>query len=230
MAQLASSLSWPHQSPRLSTRTIWVLGLIALAHLALFVAMNSMPMPSVAVPPMLTMVKILLPVAAPPKTLLTPPKPPRVLTTLPVKPPPVLVPPSPQASPGLLSETTQPLAAPVAGPAPLSQLAPLPAALRETPAPALSGPQFDADYLDNPAPAYPPLSRRTHEEGKVVLRVYVEASGQPSRLEVSISSGFERLDKAALAAVSRWRFVPARKGTEEVSAWVLVPIVFSLNS
>jgi protein TonB len=63
-----------------------------------------------------------------------------------------------------------------------------------------------------------------------VLRVFVEASGQPSQLEVRTSSGYERLDKAALAAVARWKFVPARQGTELVGAWVLVPIIFSLKS
>ena len=63
----------------------------------------------------------------------------------------------------------------------------------------------------------------------MVLRVFVEASGVPSTVEIRTSSGFERLDKSALAAVSRWKFVPAKQGTDTVGAWVLVPIVFSLK-
>lgn len=90
-------------------------------------------------------------------------------------------------------------------------------------------PRFDADYLDNPKPVYPPISRREREQGKVLLRVYVEASGAAGKVELGASSGFERLDKAALAAVSRWRFVPARQGSEAVAAWVTVPIIFSLK-
>ena len=94
---------------------------------------------------------------------------------------------------------------------------------------APSVPRFDADYLNNPTPAYPPLSRRLREEGKVVLRVLVEPSGAAGTVEMRTSSGFERLDKSAISAVSRWKFVPAKQGNEAVGAWVLVPIVFSLK-
>jgi protein TonB len=49
-------------------------------------------------------------------------------------------------------------------------------------------------------------------------------------VEIRTSSGVERLDRAALDAVRRWRFVPARQGDTPVDAWVLVPIRFSLDS
>ncbi|MFZ2852863.1 MAG: energy transducer TonB, partial [Rhodocyclaceae bacterium] len=102
------------------------------------------------------------------------------------------------------------------------------------PAPAapavLSQPRFDADYLQNPPPAYPALSRRMGEEGRVVLRVFVEPNGRPSAIEVRNGSGSPRLDQAALDAVARWKFVAARRGDEAVGAWVLVPIVFNLRS
>ena len=91
-------------------------------------------------------------------------------------------------------------------------------------------PVFDADYLSNPAPAYPALSRRLNEEGKVLLRVLVTADGRAERVEVARSSGFERLDRSALEAVVRWRFVPARQGAANVSAHVLVPVQFVLRS
>lgn len=99
----------------------------------------------------------------------------------------------------------------------------------EIAAPAQTAVRFDAAYLDNPAPIYSPLSRRAHEEGRVVLHVFVEASGLPTKLEVQSSSGADRLDRSALAAVARWKFVPARQGLVAVAAWVLVPIVFSLK-
>ena len=89
--------------------------------------------------------------------------------------------------------------------------------------------RFDADYLQNPAPAYPVQSRRIGEEGKVVLRVFVEPGGRPSQIEVKTPSGSLRLDVAAQEAVWRWKFVPARLGGEAVGAWVLVPIVFNLK-
>lgn len=96
-------------------------------------------------------------------------------------------------------------------------------------APSVVPARFDADYLHNPSPAYPALSRRLGEEGKVVLRVFVEADGRPSSIEVSTGSGFSRLDQSALSAVGRWKFVPARRGAESVGAWVLVPIIFNLR-
>ncbi|MGB7990419.1 MAG: energy transducer TonB, partial [Candidatus Methylophosphatis roskildensis] len=105
---------------------------------------------------------------------------------------------------------------------------PAPPAPPAAPAP-MAPPRFDADYLDNPAPAYPSLARRAGEEGKVMLRVFVEASGKPSKIEVRSSSGSTRLDDAAMAAVWRWKFLPARRGDENVAAWVLVPISFSLR-
>ncbi len=98
------------------------------------------------------------------------------------------------------------------------------------PAPVeITRPRFDADYLDNPKPHYPALSRRLREEGRVVLRVQVAASGLPLDVALHGSSGFGRLDSAARETVRRWKFVPARHGQEAVAAAVLVPIVFSLK-
>jgi protein TonB len=90
-------------------------------------------------------------------------------------------------------------------------------------------PRFDADYLRNPAPPYPPLSRRMGEQGRVVLRVLVSSAGRPDVVEVYDSSGAPRLDQAALETVKRWTFVPARQGDRPVVARVLVPISFSLR-
>ena len=89
--------------------------------------------------------------------------------------------------------------------------------------------RFDADYLQNPAPAYPALSRRLREEGKVMLRVFVETSGRPSQIEIKSSSGSPRLDQSAQEAVSRWKFIPARQGQDVIGAWVLVPIIYKLR-
>jgi periplasmic protein TonB len=92
-----------------------------------------------------------------------------------------------------------------------------------------SPPSFRANYLDNPAPAYPSASRRLREQGRVLLLVDVAADGLPLQVNLATSSGSRRLDEAALDAVRRWRFVPARKGTNPVAAQVLVPIVFGLS-
>lgn len=97
------------------------------------------------------------------------------------------------------------------------------------PHPVSTDPRFDADYLDNPRPAYPPISRHEREQGTVKLNVFVEASGLAGKVELASSSGHDRLDKAAMATVRRWRFTPARRGAEAVADWVIVPIVFSFK-
>lgn len=90
-------------------------------------------------------------------------------------------------------------------------------------------PRFDANYLNNPKPPYPALSRRLGEEGVVLLRVYVSVNGQPEQIQLAKSSGYERLDDAALQAVSSWKFIPARQGKIGVAAWVQVPVSFQLR-
>jgi protein TonB len=149
------------------------------------------------------------------------PKPPE-----PPKPKKVLPPPPPQ----LLASTT-PSNAPIAFTVPPPPPTPVATPINAAPAPvAITAARFDADYLDNPKPVYPHASRRLGEQGKVLLRVYVSAAGLAEKVEIKLGSGFARLDQAAHDAVSRWRFVPARRGEQAVAAWVQVPITFQLDS
>ena len=138
---------------------------------------------------------------------------------------PTLVAQSPAAAPSeaAIANESKPSAPVEARPASFATPAP------STTPPSIVPPGFNASYLDNPAPVYPPLARRLGEEGRVMLRVHVEASGLPLRIEVRTSSGSERLDQAALEAVRRWKFVPAMQGDIAVPAFVVVPISFSLK-
>lgn len=78
-------------------------------------------------------------------------------------------------------------------------------------------------------PRYPPASVRAHEQGAVVLRVLVDASGVPQRIEIARGSGHPALDAAARESVSQARFRPVMRDGEAVAAWGLVPIVFRLD-
>ena len=89
--------------------------------------------------------------------------------------------------------------------------------------------RFDASYLRNSAPPYPPQSRRLGEEGKVVLRVIVTVEGGVDSVEVKSTSGSYRLDEAALRTVRYWRFVPASRDGIAIQSAVLVPIYFKLE-
>lgn len=91
-------------------------------------------------------------------------------------------------------------------------------------------PRFGVSYLNNPAPDYPATSRRLGEEGRVLMKVLVSADGAADDVQIEKSSGSERLDDAAMKAVKRWRFIPAKKNNQGMSAYVIVPIKFSLDS
>lgn len=78
-------------------------------------------------------------------------------------------------------------------------------------------------------PVYPATSRRLGEEGTVRLRVLVDERGRPKDVDVLNSSGFDRLDRAAIDAVKRWRFRAATDGTRAISTWTQVAITFKLT-
>jgi protein TonB len=83
-------------------------------------------------------------------------------------------------------------------------------------------------YGDTPKPIYPEGARRAGREGRVLLRVLVDDRGRTKRVEINSSSGDEGLDRAAVEAVKRWRFYPARYGDKAVESWLRVPIEFRL--
>ena len=140
-------------------------------------------------------------------------EPPPILTAPIVAPAPVEAAPSPPVPPS-----------PVAIAAPPGPVMPTP------PAPIpITQPVFNADYLDNPAPAYPSIARRNGEQGRVILRVLVSAAGAADEIQIRTSSGSPRLDDSARDTVRRWKFVPAKRGAEPVPAWVLIPISFRLE-
>jgi periplasmic protein TonB len=128
-----------------------------------------------------------------------------------------VVPPSTPAPPA----PVQPLvaAAPTSPPSPPAPPAP----------PRIELPSSSADYLNNPRPPYPPLSKRLGEQGKVVVRVFIEVDGTASRAEVRSSSGFERLDQTALQTALRWRYVPGKRAGVPEAMWFNVPINFVLE-
>jgi periplasmic protein TonB len=88
----------------------------------------------------------------------------------------------------------------------------------------------DVAYMVQPTPHYPPESRRSREQGLVMLRVLIDESGHAKRIEIYRSSGHPRLDEAARAAVARAVFRPFKDGGVARSAAAIVPIEFSLRS
>jgi protein TonB len=116
-----------------------------------------------------------------------------------------------------------------ADPAPSQPKPPLPAALTTSAPPRIELPTSNADYLQNNKANYPALSRRLGEQGQVMLRVLIGTDGVAQKAEISTSSGYERLDQAALATVLRWRYAPGRRAGVPETMWFSVPINFVLE-
>ena len=79
------------------------------------------------------------------------------------------------------------------------------------------------------APTYPAISRRMGEEGKLVLRVELDENGRIDDAKVIDSSGYERLDTAALTAVNSWQCNPSRRNGQPIRAVALQPFNFVLQ-
>lgn len=159
--------------------------------------------------------------------------------------------PPPPPEPVTLPKKTAPIAPPITAapaPAPVAFTAPAPApepappvvtvAAPATPAPPAPPapppppkniPASAIQYLEPPAPEYPRLSRRLGEAGLVVVRVYVDETGLPRSVQLAQSSGFARLDEAALAAVQRARFKPYSENGVPTAGWARIPIPFELE-
>ena len=98
------------------------------------------------------------------------------------------------------------------------------------PASVTSQPFVPAAYRDTPLPSYPSAARQQGLEGVVVLGVLVGVDGRAVEIAVKTSSGARALDDAAVDAVTRWRFAPAREGRKAVESWVEVPLRFALRT
>ena len=100
------------------------------------------------------------------------------------------------------------------------------------PPPAPSAPRMvtDVAYLEPPAPKYPLESKRSGEEGLVVLRVLINELGHAARIEVERSSGYARLDAAARTAVERALFKPYVENGVPRMALAMIPVEFTWKS
>ena len=164
---------------------------------------------------------------------------PTSLPPVPRKPPPPKPKPAPPQAPqpvAIAAPEPTPLApATDTDPQPITNAAPpLPAAAAPSPPATPAPPRVDlpsssADYLNNPPPPYPPLSKRLGEQGRVVIRARIEVNGSASQAEVRTSSGYERLDQAALQTVKRWRYLPGKRAGVPEAMWFNIPIQFVLE-
>ena len=236
-----ASPSRPHPVQNPKVATYWLGFTIALVlHLLVFFSLGNQVAEQPVTPPQAIMVSWigsasnLTKVAPSPETLARPevikPKTKTSTTPKPLKSQPLIAAQSDTASTSTMLEQSLPTpATALSTNTATEQTVSSSDAHAESSAEPLSLPNLNADYLDNPAPAYPIQSKQLGEQGKVFLKVLVNADGRVEQIALRKSSGHERLDDAAQDTVKNWRFVPAKRGSQTVAAWVIVPVSFSLE-
>lgn len=78
-------------------------------------------------------------------------------------------------------------------------------------------------------PDYPLSEKRQDHEGIVSLLLLVGPDGRVVDVRVEKSSGYPALDAAAVEAARGWRFKPAEKAGQPVTAWYRTSVRFQLD-
>lgn len=233
MSQTTSAMPSAPSAPRISRNALIAGGVVVLHVGMLWLLQTGLLRRAVEI---IVPVALLSEMITPPAPKVEPPPTPRppepqqpVKKAEPRLPPP----PVPQAiadptpAPNAPTGTTapQPPAPPMAAP-----VAPAAAAPAAPPAPArIELPSSDAAYLQNPPLTYPSMSTRLGEQGKVLVRVLIGADGRPQKAELKRTSGFDRLDRAALDYVMKCRYVPGTVGGTPQAMWYEAPVDFILK-
>ena len=90
-------------------------------------------------------------------------------------------------------------------------------------------PSSAVQYLIPPQPVFPPVSRDLGESGAVEMLVLVDETGHTKDIQLVKSSGYGRLDRAAMSAMRAARFKPYLENGVARSAWAPARISFNLN-
>ncbi|CAB3783036.1 energy transducer TonB [Pararobbsia alpina] len=222
---------------RWSVPAALVVGLHIVAGIAVLRLVDRPPQPPVAVPELT--IALIAPPAPPARVPVAPPDPKPVpkFTPKPVvkhvtpRPQPV-VPPSPVLATQAPAPTTvaAPPAAPAA-PAPAEAKPDAAAAPSTAPSHASTGAPLSVAHLtcDGEAPAYPMLSKRRGETGTAVIAITVDTQGVVRSASLRTSSGFPRLDDAALQAARARSCQPYVENGTPVVATALLPFAFHLQ-
>jgi protein TonB len=151
---------------------------------------------------------------------------------------------TPAVAPALAAPTpgTRPVDAAPVSTAPAVALAPVveappaaPGSVRGNGQPGAGGSSSGSDSSTLPAggyqvrPAYPDVARRMGAEGTTLLRIRILEDGAVGEVLVARSAGHPSLDEAAVEAVRRWRFEPAKRDGRPIQVWASLPIRFRLE-
>jgi len=208
----------PSVDSSLFTRRGLVFVLIVLVHAGLFWGMNA-GLTRGIISKVFGPIETRIIEAPPDNEEAPPPPPPKIETPPPFVPPPDIAIEIPQDAPATTAITT------VTTQRPVQQPPPAPPPVQKASTAPKSDPRRPLTQ-----PEYPPSSRRAGEAGTVILQVYVLENGRVGEAKVMTSSGFPRLDEAALREVKRsWRLVPGTENGKPVPMWGQFAVTFKLT-
>ncbi len=231
MHSLSSQKTYEYLAPRQSLISLPGLLLVLAFHGAIFYVLwnqKMIPPPEQMVTLFADMIALPVPETAPktrpepPPVKLQPikkpePKPKQLVAKAPVKPEPVpIVPVEPEPAPVVEQEIVP---EPVVEPAPTQMQT----------GPVTLSAELSVSCPTLTAPIYPAISRRMGEEGKLILRVELDENGRIDQARVVDSSGYDRLDNAALEAVKNWQCRPSIRDGQPTRAVALQPFNFVLQ-
>ncbi|ORC46921.1 energy transducer TonB [Burkholderia sp. A27] len=233
----------PASPNRMNSRVLTATAMVAAIHVALLAVvltlrhdpvvqpqLESRVMTAQLLPPAPVAAPVAVQSVAPPPPTPTPP----VRTKPKVQPKPT---PTPKPAPTPLPQAAAPSPTPVAAADPTPPAPPAPAAPPAQAAPAISRQTMEitapknVSHLDcNIAkPDYPSLSKRRGETGTAYVKFVVGLTGKLENIELKKSSGFSRLDDAALAAVHASACKPYLENGQPIRAAYTQPYDFNLN-
>ena len=204
----------PSRDPLMSPRAVAIAAVIVVAHIAALVGLSHLRnAPAPATPPQ----------ASPPKPAPEPPKPK-------VAPPP----PKPRVSaPNAIAQKAEPVAPPQPSAEPVKDTAPVAPAAPPAPAQAVAPPgRVEGLKLECPDPPliYPTQSRRLGEEGVATVRMVINVQGRVAEANIVKSSGYPRLDKAAIESAYKMRCAAPMKDGRAVETTATKPFRFNIDN
>jgi protein TonB len=207
----------PADTSFFSKRGLILVGILAL-HAVFFWALNA-SMSQGLIQKILGPIETRIIESAPEEEEAPPPPPPKIETPPPFVPPPDIsidIPAEAPPATAITQTTTQ---------RPVAQPPPAPPAAKKPGTQPKSDPRRPLTQ-----PEYPPSSRRAGEAGTVILEVYVLENGRVGDARVKQSSGFPRLDEAAVREVKRsWRLIPGTEDGKPVAMWGQFAVTFKLT-
>jgi protein TonB len=222
----------PSRDPLMSPRAVAIAAAIVVVHLAALVGLSHLrnaPEPATIVPTVFT-ATIVPPQPTPAPPHASPPKP------APEPPKPKVAPPPPKPrvpSPKAITQKTEPVAPPQPTAEPVKDTAPVAPPAPPAPAPAAAPPgRVEGLKLECPDPPliYPTQSRRLGEEGVATVRMVINPQGRVSGADIVKSSGYPRLDRAALESAYKMRCAAPMKDGRAVETTATKPFRFNLDN